>query len=158
MEPSQWLASFRVMHENARRGSLSEIDQKKYTGMRDELARSLMSSQGQPLPEGVAPRRAFSVAHVFPIEIGGVTRTTTREVSCQSFTALVSGTFKEGERVSFVMNLSRAADPLSGNALVHAVVRQNVNASRITCHFEALGEERLARLETALFDAAMSRF
>ena len=158
MEPSQWLASFRVMHENARRGLLNESDLKKYTGMRDELARSLMNSQGMVMPEGVPPRRAFKVAHVFPIEIGGVSKTTTREVSCQSFTSLVSGTFKEGERVSFVMNLSRAADPLSGNAIVRAVVRQNANASRITCHFEALGDERLARLETALFDAAMSRF
>ena len=158
MEPSQWLATFRVMHENARRGLLSEIDQKKYASMRDELARSLMNSQGLILPEGVSPRRAFRVAHVFPIEIGGVAKTTTREVSCQSFTALVSGTFKEGERVSFSMNLSRAADPLSGDAIVRAVVRQNANASRITCHFEALGEERLTRLETALFDAAISRF
>ena len=158
MEPSQWLASFRVIHENARRGLLNESDQKKYTNMRDELARSLISSQGMVVPEGVPARRAFKVAHVFPIEVGGVAKTTTREVSCQSFTSLVSGTFKEGERVSFVMNLSRSAEPLSGNAIVRAVVRQNANASRITCHFEELGEERLARLETALFDAAMSRF
>lgn len=157
MEPSQWLASFRVMHENARRGLLNEGDQKRYTSMRDELARSLMNSQGLPVAAGVPPRRALKVAHVFPLELGGVSKTTTREVSCESFTAMVSGTFKEGARVSFIMNLSRAAAPLSGDAIVRTVVRQNANASRITCHFAELGEEPLARLETALFDAALSR-
>lgn len=158
MEPSQWLASFRFMHENARRGILGEGDLKKYMGMRDELARSLMNSQGLTAPEGVPARRAFKVAHVFPIEIGGLYRTTTREISCDSFTALVAGTYKEGERVSFSLSLTRAAEPLTGNAIVRAVVRQNVSAARITCNFEALGEERTARIETALFDAALSRF
>lgn len=157
MEPSQWIASFRVMHENARRGTLSESDQKKYLSMRDELARSVMQSQGLTVPDGVPPRRAFKVAHVFQIEVGGVYKTTTREISCTSFTALVSGTVKEGERVSFILSLSRAAEPLSGNAIVRAVVRQAVNATRITCNFEELGEERTSRIETALFDATLSR-
>ena len=101
MDPSQWIASFRITHENARRGSLSEPDYKKYLGMRDELARSLMNSQGLTAPEGVPPRRAFKLAHVFQIELGGVCKTITREISCSAFTAIVTGTFKEGERVSF---------------------------------------------------------
>jgi hypothetical protein len=158
MDPSQWIASFRVMHENARRGTLSETDQKKYLGMRDELARSLMSSQGLEVPKGVAPRRAFKVAHVFQIELGGTYKTTTRELSCTSFTAIVAASFKEGERLGFTLNLSRAAEPLTGFAVVRAAVRQTVSATRITCNFDDLGEERLARLETALFDAALSRF
>ena len=158
MDPSQWIAAFRITHEQARRGSLSEGDQKKYVGMRDELARSLMASQNLTAPEGVAPRRAFRIAHIFPIELSGLHKTNTREISCLDFTAVVGASFKEGERFSFTLNLSRAAEPFSGFAIVKTVVRQTNNSVRITCVFDALGEERLARLELALFDAALSRF
>jgi hypothetical protein len=158
MDPTQWLASFRITHEHARRGSLSEDEHKKYLGMRDELARSLMNSQGQTVPEGVPPRRAFKVAQIFQIEIGGVCRTTTREISCSSFTAPVTGTFKPGERVSFSLVLTRAAEPLIGNAVVTEAAREKANSTRLTCRFENLGEERTARLEQALFDATISRF
>ena len=86
MDPSQWIAAFRLTHEQARRGGLNEGELKKYMGMRDELARSLMNSQGLVVPDGVPPRRAFRVAHVFPIELSGLYKTTTREISCASFT------------------------------------------------------------------------
>lgn len=158
MEPSQWIATFRISHEKARRGTLSEGDQKKYLGMRDELARSLMSSQGTTAPAGVPPRRVFKVAHVFPIELGGLYRTTTQEISCTGFTAIVAATFKQGDRVSFILNLSRATEPLVGNAAVTSAVRQTTNVTRLTCTFDGLDPERLGRLEFALFDAALSRF
>ena len=158
MDPSQWIAAFRLTHEQARRGGLNEGELKKYMGMRDELARSLMNSQGLIVPEGVPPRRAFRVAHVFPIELSGLYKTTTREISCASFTSVVGSTFKENDRITFTLNLSRASDPLTGFAIVRAVVRQSASAARITCNFDDLGEERTAKLELALFDAALSRF
>ena len=126
--------------------------------MRDELARSLMNSQGLVVPEGVPPRRAFRVAHVFPIELSGLYKTTTLEISCASFTSVVGSTFKENDRITFTLNLSRASEPLTGFAIVRAVVRQRASAARITCTFDDLGEERTAKLELALFDAALSRF
>jgi hypothetical protein len=158
MDAAQWLASFRITHENYKRGTLNEGDQRKYLGMRDELARSIMQSQGLTVPDGVPPRRAFPVAYVYQIEIGGVTRTTTQKISCLEFTCLVTGTFKLGERVSFSLVLARTQDPLAGVANVKAAIREKANATRLTCEFDGLGEERLSRLETALFDAALSRF
>jgi hypothetical protein len=158
MDPSQWLASFRITHENYKRGILNEGDQRKYMSMRDELARSIMQSQGLTVPAGVRPGRAFNVAYVYQIEIGGVARTTTQKISCVEFTSLVSGSFKLGERVTFSLTLSRSQDPLAGVANVKSTTREKANATRLTCEFEGLGEERLARLETALFDAALSRF
>lgn len=158
MDPSQWIASFRITHEQARRGSLTEGEHKKYLGMRDELARSLMNSQGVVAPEGVPPRRAFKIAHVFPIELSGLYKTMTREISCSGFVAVVGASFKEGDRFSFALNLSRAAEPLSGFAIVKSVVRQTASAAKITCAFDDLGEERTSTLELALFDAALSRF
>jgi hypothetical protein len=158
MDPAQWLASFRITHENYKRGALNENDQRKYLGMRDELARSIMQSQGLTAPDGVPPRRAFNVAYVYQIEIGGVMKTTTQKISCLEFTALVSGTFKVGERVSFSLMLSRSQDPLAGVANVKLAIKEKAGATRLTCEFDGLGEERLSRLETALFDAALSRF
>lgn len=158
MDPSQWIAAFRITHEHARRGTLPEGEQRKYLVMRDELARSLMSSQGLTAPAGVSPRRAFKIAHVFPIELAGLYRSTTREISCSSFTTIVAATLKQGERISFSLNLSRAGDALTGFAIVKVAMRQTINSVRLTCDFDGLGEERLARLELALFDAALSRF
>lgn len=158
MDPSQWLASFRITHENFKRGVLNENDTRKYLGMRDELARSIMQSQGYSAPDGVLPRRAFKVAYVYQIEIGGVAKTTTREISCLEFTALVSGSFKVGERVSFSLMLGRSQEPLAGVSNVKTALREKANATKLTCEFDGLGEERLSRLETALFDAALSRF
>lgn len=157
MDPAQWLASFRNIHEQARRGVLPEGDQRKYQIMRDELARSLMSSQGLTVPDAVPPRRAFKVAHVFPIELNNTTRTTTREISCRGFSAIVAAGFKVGERLTFSLSLSRAAEPLTGFVMVKASVRQTTSTVRLTCDFDNLGEERLARLELSLFDAALSR-
>jgi hypothetical protein len=158
MEPSQWIAAFRLTHEQARRGTLNESELKKYLGMRDELARSLMSAQGTTAPEGVPPRRAFRLAQLFNIEISGLYKTTTREISCQGFTTLVSAAFKEGDRISFTLNFSRVAEPLSGFAIVKSVSRQTSNSVRLVCDFDDLGETRLAVLELALFDAALARF
>jgi hypothetical protein len=158
MDAAQWLASFRITHENYKRGILNEGDVRKYVGMRDELARSIMQSQGIAVPENVPPRRAFKVAYVYQIEIGGVSKTTTREISCLEFTALVSGTFKVGERVSFSLMLSRSQEPLAGVSNVKTATKEKAGATKLTCEFDGLGEDRLARLETALFDAALSRF
>lgn len=158
MDAAQWLASFRITHENYKRGILNEGDVRKYMGMRDELARSIMQSQGITIPEGVPPRRAFKVAYVYQIEIAGVSKTTTREISCLEFTALVSGSFKVGERVSFSLSLSRLQEPLAGVSNVKTAAKEKAGATKLTCEFDGLGEERLSRLETALFDAALSRF
>jgi len=157
MDPSQWIASFRITHEQARKGTLNESELKKYLGMRDELARSLLNSQGLSVPDGVPARRAFTVQHLFPIELAGLYKTMTRELSCKGFVATVGATFKEGDRVSFTMNLSRTSEPLSGNATVTAAQKQGTSVTRITCTYDGLDEERLARLEFGLFDAALSR-
>ena len=158
MDPAQWIASFSVTHEQAKRGTLSEGELKKYLGMRDELARSLMSAQGREVPSGVPPRRAFRVAHVFPIEINNTTRTFTSEVSCTGFTALVSGSFKEGERVEWALTPARGQEPIVGTSVVVSSPRQSQTTTRLTCRIEGLDEARLERLELALFDAALSRF
>jgi hypothetical protein len=157
MDPAQWIASFRVSHDHFKRGTLNEDDVKKYFSMREELARSLMTAQGMSVPDGVPARRAFRVAQVFPIEVANMYRTMTREISCQGFTATVSGGFKEGEEISFVLTLARSSEPLSGVAAVTASARQGTNNVRLSAKFISLDEARLERIESALFESALAR-
>ena len=96
MEPVQWLASFKVLHDQNRRGGLNPSEKKKYLQMRDELARSLMQSQNLTVPTNVAPRRALGVAQLFSIELQNVHRVMTRELSCTGYVALVPATFGVG--------------------------------------------------------------
>ncbi|MFZ5442737.1 MAG: hypothetical protein ACOZQL_22195 [Myxococcota bacterium] len=158
MDPAQWIAGFKILHEQMKKGLLKDDEQKKYVAMAEELARSLMAAQGMAPPSGVPARRAFRVAHVFPIEIDNVSRTMTREISCQGFTATVNGMFKEGQQISWALTLSRGTDPMQGMATVETAPRIGGGSSRVTANFNKLTEAQLQRLELALVDAALSRF
>ena len=158
MDPAQWIAAFKVTHEKAKRGELKDDEQKKYLGMCEELARSLMAAQGMSPPEGVPARRSFRVAQVFPIEIENVERTMTREVSGLGFTATVNGTFKEGQQISFALTLKRGEDPMQGMATVISALRVGGNNSRVSANFNKLTQPQAERLEKALIDAAVARF
>ncbi len=157
MDPAQWLAAFRITHEQSKKGALSEGEHKKYLGMRDELARSLMNAQGLVAPTGTPPRRVFRVAQVFPIEIENVQNTTTRDLSCAGFTASVTGAYKPGQVISWVLTLSRTTEPIAGLAEVVSSQKTGTN-TRLTCNFTGLLEPQAERIETALFDAALARF
>src|SRR5690348_12850247 len=69
MDPSQWMAGFRVTHEKAKAKQLSEDEFKKYLGMREELARSLIQAQSLQVPEGQNSRKYFRVAQMYKVEI-----------------------------------------------------------------------------------------
>lgn len=157
MDPSQWLASFRITHEKARRGELKEAERKTYLEMRDELARSMMAAANQPQVVGQRASRVFSIAHVFPIEIAATHKTMTREISCRGFTANVPQVYEVGDVVKFALTPKRGVEPITGEAKVTFVQKQPANSTRITTSF-TLGELQLEALEHALFDAALSRF
>ena len=157
MDPAQWIAAFRLAHERSKRGGLEEREKREYLSMRDELARSLINAQGLTVPAKVPARRAFRVAQVFPIEINNITRTLTRDLSCMGFSCTVSGSFKEGEQIAFALTLGRNTEPIPGVARVITAPRQSQNATRLSANFEQLDEERLEKIESALFDAALAR-
>lgn len=156
MDPSQWLASFKALHEQKKRGALNPFEKKKHLGMRDELARSLMQSQNQTAPANVEPRRALSVAQLFAIELQNVHRVMTRELSCTGYVALVPATFDIGELVTVTLTLSRSAEPVKCDSVVKAVVKQGTNW-RVEADFKGLLEPALERIEDAVFDAAVAR-
>ncbi|MBL8912775.1 MAG: hypothetical protein JNM17_18920 [Archangium sp.] len=152
------MASFRVLHEQNKRGALGPLDKNKYLAMRDELARSLMESSGQEMPAGnIPPRRIVKVAQLFNIELSNLYKTMTRELSCQGFVTLVQGSFRDGDRTAFVLSLGRSVDPVQGDAIVKSALKQAGNTTRLVCEFTALKEPALERIEEAVFDAALLR-
>lgn len=158
MDPAQWIASFRITHEKAKRGELSSEELMRYQGMCEEFARSLMAAQNMSAPEGVPARRAFRVAQVYPIELDNVTRTMTRDVSCQGFTASASGNFKEGDQLAWALTLSRGTEPMQGMATIVAAPLIGRGSFRVTANFNKLTDAQADRLEKALIDAALARF
>ncbi len=157
MDPSQFFATFRQLHQKAKVGTLDAQDRQKYAGMCEEFARSLMRAQGQSI-EGSAPaRRQLRVAHVFQVEVANLYRTMTRELSCTGFTAVVQGALAQGEQVSWVLTPSRSLEPISGSGRVTSAAKLPAGGYRLSCAFDKLDEARLERLELAVFDAALAR-
>lgn len=157
MDPAQFFATFRKLHDQARTGGLDASDRTKYQSMCEEFARSLMKAQGQEVAAGRPARRQLKVAHLFPIEVANLYSTMTREVSCAGFTVLVPGSLRDGDQVSFSLKPTRSAEPVSGNARITAVSKVPGGNFRVTCAFETLDEARLQRLEHAVFEAALAR-
>lgn len=158
MEPAQWLATFRALHDQAKKSALDPNGAERYRAMKDELARSLLQTEGKKAEGGTPPRRQFKVPTVHQIEVAGIHKATTTELSCTGFTALVPAMIKEGQLIGFVLSLSRSFEPLRGDCIVQIANKQPNQLVRLTCKFATLEESVLERIEQTLFDVALTRF
>jgi hypothetical protein len=158
MEPAQWIATFRALHDQAKRGPLDPNQASRYVAMKDELARSLIQAEGKTLDASAPPRRVLRVPTVHQIEVGGIHKATTSELSCAGFTALIPSMMKEGMLIGFILTLSRSQEPVRGDAIVQTAVRQPNSLIRLTCQFAKMEENQLERIEAVLFDVALTRF
>ncbi|MBL8957472.1 MAG: PilZ domain-containing protein [Myxococcaceae bacterium] len=156
MDPSQWIAAFRVTHEKAKANQLTEEQRKTYLAMREELARSLVAAQSLKVPEGENSRKYFRVAQMFKLEIDRTYQTMTKEISRAGFSAMLPKELKIGQRVGFAITLKRDLDPIGGEAKV--VGAQKSGQWRIDFAIDLINEANGELLETALFDAVLARF
>ncbi len=157
MDPSEWIARFRITHEKAKSGGLREDERKAYLGMREELARSLVNAQSLSVPEGQNARRHFRVAQLYQVEVKNLYRTVTRELSTSGFSAMVAGELRPGESVPFAITLTRGVEPVTGIAkVVNASKAQG--AFRTAFEIETMSDVAAETLESALFDAVLARF
>ncbi len=156
MDPSQWIAAFRVTHEKAKANQLTDDQRKTYLAMREELARSLVSAQALKVPEGENSRKYFRVAQMYKLEIDRTYQTMTKEISRAGFSAMMPKELKVGQRVGFSITLKRDVDPVSGEAKV--VAAQKVGQWRVDFSIDLMNEPNTERLESALFDAVLARF
>lgn len=156
MDASQWMARFRSVHELIRKGGGTEEESELHRGMCEELARSMMASQGQQATSGLEARKQFRVAQVYPIEVDNLYRAVTRDVSCSAFSAVLPDAFKVGQLATFSLQLARGAEPITGQARATEVVKQKGSA-KVTFGIEVLGTMASELLELALFDAVLAR-
>lgn len=160
MSLSRWLASFRDLHERARRGSLPEAERAVYRAAREELARALVVAQRLTLKPGETARQSLRVARALQVELelpAGRERTVTIDVSQGGFSCLVAAGVAPGpgDRAAFSLRLPAAA-PLTGRARV-AHVRPVEGRSRVAFQFLALDPDARERLETFVFDTVLAQ-
>jgi hypothetical protein len=157
MDPGEWMAQFAVAHEANKKGTLSTSAKAQYLQLREELARSLAGAQRLAVPEGQPARRFFRVAQMLPVEVASLYRTMTRDISVAGFSAVVPGSLRESEIVSYALTVQKGADPITGRAKVVSALR-NGNQTKCSFALESISETDAERLETALFDAVVARY
>jgi hypothetical protein len=156
MDPSEWMARFKITHDRYKANILNDEQKKDYFGMREELARSLVAAQALQTPEGATARKFFRVAHVYKVEINRTYQAMTKMVSVSGFSAALPAELKVGAKVGFAITLQRDTEAISGEAKVVSAVKQGM--WQISFSIELLNDANAERLETALFDAVLSRY
>jgi hypothetical protein len=156
MEPSEWMARFRVTHERSKANILNEDQMRDYLGMREELARSLISAQSLQTPDGAPARKHFRVAQMYKIEIATVSQAMTKMVSCSGFSVMMAAEMKVGQEEPFTLTLGRGITAVSGKAKVVSTSKQG--QWLISFAITQIADADAERLESALFDAVLARF
>jgi hypothetical protein len=155
---SEWLASFRDLHEKARRGSLSAAELATYRTGRDELARALLAAQRLTLKPGETPRQALRVARALQIDLDLPTsrqRAVTIDLSTGGFSIMLDKAPPLGDEVGVSMRLP-AADPLVCRARV-TDVRPAQGHVRVAARFASLPPADRERLELFIFDTVLGQ-
>jgi hypothetical protein len=158
MSLAQWLATFREMHERARRGALDARDLAIYKAGRDELARALLAAQRLTLKPGETPRQALRVARALQVELDLLTsreRAITLDLSTGGFACLLAKGPPIGDEIGFTMRMP-AAEPLAGRARV-ADVKPHAGNVRAAFQFLNLSAEEKERLEAFVFDTVLAQ-
>jgi hypothetical protein len=159
MSINAWLQEFRTLHKRARQKQLSEEEKKLYLAAREQFARALTAAQGMTLKPGEMARTTFRVAQAMQIELSlstGVVRALTLDVSRGGFSVVLAKVPSESELVGYTLRMPDGMDPIIGRARVVASKKQ-IGNYRLSFSFEGMSEYDQDRLETVLFDAALSR-
>lgn len=159
MSINAWLQEFRVLHKRARQKQLNEEEKKLYLSAREQFARALTAAQGMTLKPGEMARTTFRVAQAMQIELSlasGIVRALTLDVSRGGFSVVLAKVPSESELVGYTLRMPDGMDPIIGRARVVASKKQ-IGNYRLSFSFEGMSEYDQDRLETVLFDAALSR-
>ncbi len=152
----EWLATFRQLHERARRGQLSPRDQALYRAGRDDLARAMVAAQRLALKPGETPRRALRVARALQVDLDFPTsheRAVTLDICTGGFSCLLSKAPSLGEEARFELRIP-ASEPLRGRARV-SDVKGRGGSVRAALTFSAVEDVDRERLETFVFDTVL---
>ncbi len=159
MSLAGWLKSFRVLHEQAKAGSLSPADLAAYRAGRDELARAMLAAQQVMMKLGELPRRQLRAARALQVDIyysgQDQVRAVTLDVSAGGFGALIARPLLPGDPVKVSLRLPDQ-EPIVCEARAVDVKMLPGNA-RASFAFIGLDADDVERLETYVFDCVLDQ-
>jgi len=158
MRLAEWLASFRDLHEKARRGNMGPGEEATYRAGRDELARALLAAQRLTIKPGETPRQALRVARALQIELETLTsrdRAVTTDISTGGFATLLSKAPPLGDEVGVSLRLP-AAEALVCKARITDVKSMGTHV-RVSGQFVRLSPAERERLELFVFDTVLAQ-
>jgi hypothetical protein len=159
MSVNGWLQEFRALHKRARAKQLNEEEKHLYMKAREQFARALTAAQGMTLKPGEMARQTFRVAQAMQIELSlnsGITRAMTLDISKGGFSVVLGKPPADAEMVGFTLKMPDGMDPIIGRARLVASKKQ-IGNYRLSFAFQGMSDYDQERLETVLFDAALSR-
>jgi hypothetical protein len=154
-----WLKKFSALHEKARTGKLTAVENRTYLMARNELARAILKKQQQKVPAGSKGRQLLRAATAVPVDLhlpGGPVHALTQELWTGGLSAIVPPVQLATPRLKFVLTLTREAPPIEGWAKVVSDTAVG-GSTRITMEFEDLPAPDAERIEFAVFDAVVTR-
>lgn len=155
---AEWLRTFRVMHEKARQGTLSDEDTCAYQADRDELARAFIAAQRLTVNPAENRRQALRVARALQVDLE--TRVThvramTQTLSIGGFSALLAKAPSPTEEITCSIRMP-GADPLVAT-VVPASVTPQPGSVRVSFVFKKLPDPDRERLEFLIFDTVLAQ-
>jgi hypothetical protein len=151
---NEFLAGFRALHEQAKRGELTPRDRNEYEAGRSELARAVGVARRVALHPGQTWRSTLRVPHGIQVEIQlpkGQLRTVTTELSVEGMTVVGCTVVGTGTPVGVTLHLP-------GGELVNARGRIAISkpkAVRFSVLLELAPEDH-ERLEMVIYDAVLA--
>jgi hypothetical protein len=152
-----WMAAFRALHEQARRGKLDSHAVARYEQDREVLAKALLIAQRLSVKPGQSARQTLRVHLALPVKLVFGDRreqTTTLDLGLGGFAALLPKSVRVLERPEFTLTL-RAGKSVSGRAKVVNVQRKG-QPYRVAFSFEDLPPAEAQRIGLEVFDAALA--
>jgi hypothetical protein len=157
MSFSDWIRQFRLLHAEAKKGTLTPADLQDYRTACDEFARALISAQRLPLKPGDVPRHTLRVARAVQVELDSPLtqlRVTTIDLGVGGFSATLPKPPRIGDEFACKLKLP-GGDPLE-TTVTAAEVKPQPGSARISFTFARLSDETKGRIETVVIDTALS--
>jgi hypothetical protein len=157
----EWLTEFRVLHDKARSGTLSDYDAKLYKDGREELAAALVQAQRLTRKPEESAREALRVARAVQVDLelnSGKQRVVTLDICIGGFSTMMGVPPEPNEAVGVTMRMPEGKDhPIVARAKIVATKRQAAANHRVSFAFEGLPESDAERLSILVFDTVLSR-
>jgi hypothetical protein len=159
MPPDPWLTQFKLLHERARKGTLTPEETQLYNVSREQLAQMLAKVQGLNQKPGETARQTFRVAVVLPVELTlpeGALRAVTLDVGRGGFASILQKLPEQRDALGFVLKLPGGGEPLAGRVRVVESKKQ-IGNFRVSFAFIQLGEKEADLIERVLLDSVLAR-